>query len=126
MNVRRPEPGSLRELAWAWAGSTAGRSGALGRERVRSTAAAWLSAWAARRARRSERVWRAIRLAGLPVQSVAAAPTAVLVELDPVGRVPLRLLRLIVPPLALRARERDAYSDSCCHLLIFLSSPARR
>src|SRR6185437_9543799 len=31
-------------------------------------------------------------LAGLPVQRVAAAPTAVLAELDAVGRVPLRLL----------------------------------
>src|SRR5581483_6386856 len=38
--------------------------------------------------------------ASLPVDGVAAAPAAVLLELDPVGRVPLRLLRLIVAPLA--------------------------
>src|SRR3954471_17563742 len=56
-------------------------------------------------------------LAGLPVRGVRAAPAAVLLELDAVGRVPLRLLRLVVPPLALGARERDCDSDSgghCC------------
>src|SRR4051794_15225137 len=55
------------------------------------------------------------RLAGLPVRRVAAAPAAVLLELDAVGRVPLRLLRLIIAPLALGARKRDCDSDSGGH-----------
>src|SRR5215470_224137 len=55
------------------------------------------------------------RLAGLPMQCVAAAPAAVLAELDAVGRVSLRLLRLIVPPPALGTGERDCDSDSGCH-----------
>src|SRR6266540_5690675 len=50
------------------------------------------------------------------VRRVAAAPAAVLSELDAVGRVPLRLGRLVVAPLALRACERDSDSDSGCHL----------
>src|SRR5207253_5543156 len=57
-------------------------------------------------------------LPSLPVRRVPTAPAAVLLELDPVGRVPLRLLRLIVPPLALRAGERDCDSDSGCHLFL--------
>src|SRR5207237_5282512 len=90
--------------------------------------------WSARRrpgSRPGPRAGRVARngsggpLAGLPVQGVVAAPAAVLAELDPVGRVPLRLLRLVVAPLALRAGERDAYSDSGCHVLIFLLGPAR-
>src|SRR5436190_6481511 len=52
----------------------------------------------------------------LPVRRMAAAPAAELLELDPVGRVPLVLHRLVVPPLALGARERDLVSDSGCHL----------
>src|SRR5207245_1589746 len=56
-------------------------------------------------------------LAGLPVRGVPAAPAAVLLELDPVRRVPLGLLRLIVPPLAVRAGERDCDSDSGGHFL---------
>src|SRR6476469_8773202 len=61
--------------------------------------------------------WRSGRasdmgLARLPVRGMAAAPAAVLPELDAVRGVPLRLHRLIVPPLVLRARERDRNSDS--------------
>src|SRR6476620_6583590 len=51
-------------------------------------------------------------LAGLPVRGMTAAPAAVLPELDAVGRVPLRLERLVVPPLAVGASERDGNSDS--------------
>src|SRR5262245_19293511 len=54
-------------------------------------------------------------LAGLPVHSVPAAPTAVLLELDPIRRVPLRLLGLVIASLALRAGERDSDSYSTCH-----------
>src|ERR1700759_173554 len=60
---------------------------------------------------RSERA-SAMRLPRLPVSRVRAAPTAVLGELDAVGRVPLRLGRLVVPPLAVGAGERDRNSDS--------------
>src|SRR5262249_31798618 len=56
----------------------------------------------------------------LPVQRVATAPAAVLAELDAVGRVSLRLLRLVVPAPALGASERDCDSDSGCHFLISL------
>src|SRR5205085_4389478 len=56
-------------------------------------------------------------LAGLPVHGVAAAPAAVLLELDPVGRVPLRFLGLVVAPLAVDAGERNPNSDSGCHVL---------
>jgi hypothetical protein len=45
------------------------------------------------------------------VRRVPSAPAAVLAELDPVGIVPLRLLGLIVAPLALLAREGDGDSD---------------
>src|SRR5581483_7185684 len=55
----------------------------------------------------------------LPVHGVAAAPAAVLLELDAVRRVPLRLLRLVVAPLALGAGERDCDSDSGCHSCSF-------
>src|ERR1051325_2459394 len=55
-------------------------------------------------------------LARLPVRRVPPAPAAVLRELDAVGGVPLRLVGLVVAPLALRARERDRNSDSgLCH-----------
>src|SRR3954453_5518707 len=43
------------------------------------------------------------------------APTAVLGELDPVGRVALRFVGLIVTPLALLARQRNEHSDTCGH-----------
>src|SRR4051812_18667706 len=55
------------------------------------------------------------RLASLPVRGVMTTPPAVLLELHPVGGVPLRLLRLIVPPLAFGAGERDCDSDSGGH-----------
>ena len=42
---------------------------------------------------------------------MAAAPATVLAELDPLGIVPLRLLGLIVAPLALLAREGDGDSN---------------
>src|SRR5581483_5449041 len=61
-------------------------------------------------------------LASLPVNRVAPAPPAVLLELDPVGRVPLGLLGLVVAPLALRARKGDSDSYSCGH---FLSLPSK-
>src|SRR5207253_7710282 len=60
--------------------------------------------------------------AGLPVQGVASTPAAVLAELDPVGGVPLRLLRLVVAALALGASEGDRDSYSGGHL--FLSVPS--
>src|SRR5207253_4191754 len=65
-------------------------------------------------------------LASLPVRRVPTAPAAVLLELHPVGRVPLRLLRLIVPPLALGAGERDCDSDSGCHFSFPLKLSLRR
>jgi hypothetical protein len=43
---------------------------------------------------------------------VAATPPAVLAQLDAIGRVPLRLVRLVVPPLAFDAGKRDRDSDS--------------
>src|SRR5262249_34205711 len=52
----------------------------------------------------------------LPVRRVAAAPAAVLLELHAVRRIPLGLLRPVIPPLALGAREGDCDSDSGCHL----------
>ena len=54
--------------------------------------------------------------ASLAVGRMAPAPAAVLLELHAVGRVPLRLARLVVASLALRACERDCDSDSGCHL----------
>src|SRR6266536_838379 len=90
--------------------------------RLRSgSAAGWRAGWRAlkrrspssarRAARRSERV-SAIGSARLPVGRVRAAPAAVLAELHAIRRVSLRLHRLVVPPLALRAGERDRNSDS--------------
>src|SRR2546423_7482109 len=67
----------------------------------------------------------AIALSGLPVGRVPAAPAAVLLELDAVRRVPLRLLGLVVAPLALGAGERDPNSDSGCHLFSSCSEYAR-
>src|SRR4051812_12516070 len=59
-------------------------------------------------------------LTRLPVERVLAAPTAVLLELHAVGRVPLRLLGRVVAPLALGAGECDSYSDSrLCHGFFF-------
>src|SRR3954447_15831747 len=44
-----------------------------------------------------------------------SAPTAVLGELDPVGRVALRFVGLIVTPLAFLTRQRNEHSDTCGH-----------
>src|SRR5579862_2009059 len=52
------------------------------------------------------------RSASLPVRGVLPAPAAVLPELDPVRRVPLRFVGLVVAPLALGTGERDRNSDS--------------
>src|SRR5918911_79143 len=48
---------------------------------------------------------------GLLVIGVAAAPAAVLAQLDPVRVVALRLLALVVAPLALLASQRHCDSD---------------
>src|SRR5581483_8048664 len=64
-------------------------------------------------------------LARLPVQRVPAAPAAVLPKVPPVRGVPLRLLRLVVAPLALRAGERDRDSDSGGHLVSCLVGRVR-
>src|SRR4029079_10076532 len=55
------------------------------------------------------------RLARLLVRRVPAAPAAVLVELDPVGRVALGFVGLVVPRLALLTRQRDQNPNTCCH-----------
>ena len=55
-----------------------------------------------------------------PGAACAAAPAAVLLELDAVGRVPLRLRRLVVAPLALGAGERDLVSYSGGHFCFAL------
>src|SRR5207237_137294 len=57
-----------------------------------------------------------IGLSRLSMCRVAAAPTAVLAQLDTVRRVPLGLRRLVVPPLAVGAREGDRVSYSGCQL----------
>src|SRR4029079_3362191 len=55
-------------------------------------------------------------LARLLVGRVLTAPRAVLRELDPVGRVSLGLLSLVVASLAVLARERDRDADTgLCH-----------
>src|SRR4051812_41097272 len=46
------------------------------------------------------------------MRGMAAAPAAELAELDPVGRVPLRLRRLIVAPLAVVTGKGDRNSHS--------------
>src|SRR5688572_43505 len=84
------------------------------RARVRS---GWAGAWKSLRFRRVRDGRATVRLPRLPVQGVAAAPAAVLLRLEAVRRVPLRLLGLVIASLALRARERDPNSYSCCHRL---------
>jgi hypothetical protein len=49
------------------------------------------------------------------VRRVLSAPPAVLGELDPVRRVALGFVRLIVAALALLASERHEDSDTCGH-----------
>ena len=58
-------------------------------------------------------------LPGLAMKRVRAAPTAIPTKLDPVGRVPLRLLGLVVAPLAVGAGKGDRDSDSGGHLFSF-------
>ena len=74
------------------------------------------SAWRLARAALGLALLRALAVtshasACLLVRGVLPAPTAVLAELDPVRIVPLGLLGLIVPPLALLACEGDGDSD---------------
>src|SRR3954451_18965803 len=57
------------------------------------------------------RFWATGRLAGLAVSRVPAAPAAVLAHLDPVRVVALRLLGLVVPPLAVVACKRHGDSN---------------
>src|SRR5207248_8505211 len=66
------------------------------------------------------------RSASLPVDRVTAAPAAVLLELDAVGRVSLRLLRLVIAPLALGAGERDRDSYSRGHFSVSTSKVCER
>ena len=54
---------------------------------------------------------REASLAGLAVAGVPPAPTAVLLQADAVRVVPLGLVRLVVPALALLAREGDCDPD---------------
>src|SRR5512137_1677366 len=84
-----PPPGTRRPPPWVLTGCAAGRCAA----RACARCADADCARAARFARRSDLVSRAIGLAGLPVRGVLAAPAAELGELDAVGIVPLRLLR---------------------------------
>jgi hypothetical protein len=60
------------------------------------------------------------------VQGMRATPAAELLRLEAVGIVPLRLVRLIVPPLALGAGESDRDSHSGCHCRVPFLSPLRR
>jgi hypothetical protein len=48
-----------------------------------------------------------LALASLPVGRVRLAPAAVLAQLNPLGVVALALVRLVIPSLAVLARERD-------------------
>src|SRR5688572_31453694 len=57
----------------------------------------------------ARRAW--LRSASLLVGSVAAAPAAVLAQLDAIRIVPLGLLRLIVAPLALLTLQGDGDSN---------------
>ena len=103
------------------------------RDSSRARARAALRAACASRARRS--AFRCARvfaiatprsLAGLLVRGVAAAPAAVLAQLDPVRRVPPRLVGLVVAALALLASERHRDSDiSASHWLVVFPSSVR-
>ena len=79
----------------------------------RSRASGWRSRWRCARGLRFS-AFRCARvfgqLASLLVRGVAAAPAAVLAHLDPVRRVPPRLVRLVVAALALLASEGHADS----------------
>src|SRR6266550_2060000 len=60
-------------------------------------------------------------LSGFPMERLRPAPAAELLGLETVRRVSLRLLRLVIPALALGARERDRNSYSCSHVSSFFS-----
>ena len=60
------------------------------------------------RFRRDAEPW----LARLLMGRMPPAEAAILRELDPVRRVPLRLLRLVVAPLAVLARQRNQHADT--------------
>ena len=68
------------------------------------------------------------RSAGLLVRGVPATPVAVLAQLEPIGSVATRLVRLVVASLALLAGERDGDSDfSAGHwLVVFPLGPGGR
>jgi len=57
------------------------------------------------------------RLAGFAVRGVAAAPAAVLLELDPIPVVVPVLLGYVVAPFALAAFERDMDTAVAGHLI---------
>src|SRR5579885_3169182 len=103
-------------MTWFWPGHStffsSAHASATKFARRRSAGAAAGSRRGARLA--AARSWRisAISSSSLPVRRVPPAPAAVLPELDPVGRIPLRLVGLVVAPLALGAGERDRNSDS--------------
>src|SRR3954465_12590764 len=118
-------------MTWFWPGHStflsSAQDSAMKFERLRSCAGWGCGACGREAAARSARCLRRaaappsdrispMGLARLPVRGMAAAPAAVLAELDAVGRVALRLQRLVVPPLALGAGEGDGNSDSAlCH-----------
>src|SRR5436190_8461112 len=82
------------------------------RRRARRSACRCLARWRLRAMRPTSYARaRGPPSAGLLVRRVPAAPAAVLAQLDPVGIVALRLLALVIAPLALLARECDGDSD---------------
>ena len=109
---RSPAPGCR-----CWARVSASR------ERSASRAARCSRAFAARpfAALASSPSLVSARSARLLVRGVAPAPVAVLAQLDAVGRVPPRLVGLVVAPLAFLAGERDGDSNvSAGHWLVVL------
>src|SRR5438552_6344270 len=134
---RKPPPGTRRAPVCVLGGCAAGRT-CCWRARAR-----WVTPCCSpccSRARRWRRRWRVLRanatrplFVGLPyglragsaspgllVRCVAAAPAAVLLQLDAVGRVSLRLRALVVAAPALGAGCRDCVSDSGRHSFLSL------
>ena len=106
---RAPRPPNADHAAEAAAAVDVAARLALGLARERR---AHRAAAAARRACFSATCCGPWRLPRLPVRRVMPAPAAVLLELDPVGRVSLGLIRLIVAPLAVLARKRYQDADT--------------